>query len=60
MRDPKRIHKIVETLETIWQVNPDWRLGQLLVNATGITGDMFFIEDKDMLDALERAKKDYT
>lgn len=30
MRDPKRIHEIMQLLETLWYQHPDLRLGQLL------------------------------
>ena len=33
MRDPQRIEQILEALRGIWQVDPDLRLGQLVVNA---------------------------
>ena len=33
MRDPNRIKPFCDTLATIWGLIPDWRLGQLMVNA---------------------------
>lgn len=33
MRDHKRIDRILEHVRTFWKENPDWRLGQLVVNA---------------------------
>ena len=32
MRDPKRIPRILQLIEDLWHLNPDWRIGQLLVN----------------------------
>ena len=32
MRDPKRIKKILGLIEQLWNENPDWRFGQLLIN----------------------------
>ena len=45
MRDIKRIGRILGKIIQIWSRHPDWRLGQLLVNVTGNTGDMYYIED---------------
>ncbi len=32
MRDPNRITEVLEQIEKIWRLHPDWRLGQLLSN----------------------------
>jgi hypothetical protein len=32
MRNPKRIPKVLAKLQKAWELQPDWRLGQLLVN----------------------------
>ena len=32
MRDPNRIPRIIKKLQKVWEENPDWRLGQLIVN----------------------------
>ena len=32
MRDPQRIQKLLGKLYTVWLLNPDMRLGQLLIN----------------------------
>jgi len=52
MRDPKRIDRIIGLLRTAWKNNPDWRLGQLVVNLSSFAGvfptpDTFYIEDED-------------
>ena len=35
MRDPNRIGRIIVKLQAAWQLGPDMRLGQLLVNLGG-------------------------
>lgn len=32
MRDLERIERIILKINNIWLANPDWRLGQLIVN----------------------------
>jgi hypothetical protein len=34
MRDPRRIKRICELLQSIWEIQPDQRFGQLLENLT--------------------------
>jgi uncharacterized protein YihD (DUF1040 family) len=49
MQDPKRIDSILEQLRTIWQQEPDLRLGQLIVIATKPSEsrlEVFNIEDE--------------
>ncbi len=49
MRDPERIDSILEQLRTIWQREPDLRLGQLIVIATKPSEsclEVFNIEDE--------------
>jgi len=53
MRDPKRINKICDLLREVWSKYPDWRLGQLLFNATQ-QYDIFFVEDEKMIEALKK------
>ncbi len=50
MRDPARIQPLGNTLIGLWQMNPDLRLGQFMINMlqayhdeTGV--DPFFVED---------------
>jgi len=58
MRDPNRIHGILEDLERLWKKYPDLRLGQLLENAKyGLTGevemrDLFYLEDEELISIL--------
>lgn len=32
-RDPARIDRMLSLLADLWRAHPDWRLGQLVVNA---------------------------
>lgn len=51
MRDPNRIPHILDKIKKLWEKNPDLRLGQLIINATGI--DPYYIEDDALVQALE-------
>ena len=58
MRDPERIDEFCEELKKMWQQVPDWRFGQLIVNALGEIQakekcDVFFVEDDKMLEDLK-------
>ena len=57
MRDTDRIDRILTLLRVIWLRFPDWRLGQLLVNAVPeIESSLFYIEDaitEEKLDTFE-------
>jgi uncharacterized protein YihD (DUF1040 family) len=48
MREPERIDKMVELLRALWKKYPDWRLGQLVLNAhsaVAASGEVYFAED---------------
>jgi hypothetical protein len=51
MRDPERIERIGVKLIAVWELHPDWRLGQVISNLCGgMSGgrkDVFFPEDYD-------------
>lgn len=60
MRDPDRIKKILDTLERAWTLNPELRLGQLIVNAARPAApcpEVFYIEDDKLLDGLLEFEK---
>ena len=51
MRDPARIDVILEQLREVWVKVPDWRLGQLIVNAVKSTEpcpQVFYLEDEEL------------
>lgn len=54
MRDPKRIKRILEKLELVWDKRPDMRLGQLIHNYTGVKYDIFYMEDDVLESALDQ------
>jgi len=62
MRDPKRIHRILQIIEMLWTMLPDLRLGQLLFNFGGYPDDAFYIEDdvleNNLLKSLDYSKKE--
>lgn len=54
MRDPKRIQTFCNRLARAWEMVPDWRFGQLMVNALGeMNRDPFFPEDDEMIQHIE-------
>lgn len=61
MRDPKRIARMVELLGEVWAKVPDWRLTQLVINASDThhdCGPVFYLEDDEFerrLAALSRS-----
>ncbi|MCA9661688.1 MAG: hypothetical protein KC486_25340 [Myxococcales bacterium] len=57
MRDPARIDPILETLAEAWRLDPDLRLGQLLVNVVRPATpcpELFSLEDRQLRRRLER------
>ena len=55
MRDINRIPQILNDLKKIWELTPDIRLGQLLLNAVGHDEKtLFYIEDQDLIDRMFR------
>lgn len=55
MRDPNRIQKFCNRLARAWEKVPDWRFGQLMVNALGeMPKDPFFPEDDEMIEYIEK------
>jgi hypothetical protein len=59
MRDPARISQVMKALEEVWRDHPDYRLGQLIVSATNLSGrevvcpEVFSLEDEDILRGIE-------
>ena len=57
MRDPARINEMVDLLRSLWNKYPDWRLGQLVLNAHAATqapGETYFAEDEVLEQGLRR------
>ncbi|RJP64420.1 MAG: DUF1040 family protein [Comamonadaceae bacterium] len=57
MRDPHRIHEVLAALKRIWELEPDLRLGQLVVNAARPAEpcpEIFHLEDDKLLEGLLR------
>lgn len=50
-RDPEMVEKLVEAVREALYANPNLRLGQLIVNATGIrdSSDLFNVYDETLL-----------
>lgn len=52
MRDPARIKPMLDLLRTVWELNPDLRLGQLLVNIVRpkeSCPEVFYVEDDELV-----------
>lgn len=54
MRDPKRIDKCLRKIKEVWGKNPDLRLGQLLLNIVPSVNSLYFIEDEELINLLEK------
>jgi streptomycin 6-kinase len=51
MRDPNRINRIIELLREAWHLQPDFRLTQLVMVASGKSDDLgavWHVEDDSM------------
>ena len=65
MRDPQRIDRMVDLLREAWQLFPDQRLTQLVINVADTKhncGPVFYFEDTDMekkLEAFVEGRKDF-
>ena len=54
MRDSKRIRSFCNRLAAAWEQLPDWRFGQLIINALSEMGkDPFFPEEDEMIEFIE-------
>lgn len=55
MRDPKRIRKFCNRLAAAWEMYPEFRFGQFMVNCLGaMKRDPFFPEDDEMIEHIEQ------
>lgn len=57
-RDPDRIPKVLDRLQTVWEQWPDLRLGQLIYCVTA-KHDLFMIEDDKFLKLLAEWQSEY-
>ena len=60
MRDKNRIKPTLEKLEKLWLSNPDFRLGQLIMNIVKPeepNAKIFYIEDDEFLKKLDELEK---
>ena len=55
MRDPKRIPKLLASIQACWEKNPDLRLGQLVRNLAG-NEDVFYVEDSKLWSNLRKVQ----
>ena len=55
MRDFRRINRIITKVRQVWEIQPDLRLTQLIMNALKMNEDPYYVED----DKLEAALDDY-
>jgi len=60
MRDKKRIKRICEKLEKLWNEYPDMRLGQLLENFVIDVSNVWYWEDTNTEFNLDEALKSST
>lgn len=64
MRDIKRIRKFCNRLATAWELLPDWRFGQLIMNIFGQMKsegkDPFYLEDDSMIEYIEKYIENHT
>jgi hypothetical protein len=54
VRPPERIPKVLKTIREVWERFPDLRLGQLLTNATDMGDILYYVEDEELVEKLER------
>ena len=53
MRDINRISQILDDLKKAWELTPDLRLGQLLLNAVDHNETaLFYIEDQELINKI--------
>ena len=59
-RNPERIDEVLDAVRSVWVLDPDLRLSQLVVNAAKFAGtdvvapELFHLEDDSLLQGLVR------
>lgn len=61
MRNEKRIERILDILNSIWHLVPDWRFLQLILNIFPLDRNpsLFYLEDDSVLEKLESTLNEY-
>lgn len=54
MRTPQQTEELLVYLRNALLAYPTQRFAQIVVNASPVHGDPFYVEDKEMLDGLKR------
>lgn len=58
MRNADRIPEVLNQLEKIWKLFPDWRFMQLINNIQRAYGnDMFYVEDDKLIELLKEMEE---
>jgi hypothetical protein len=60
MRDPNRIDSVLHAIRNVWEEHPDFRLGQLIVNAVQPSepnAAVFGVEDSQLIKKLEKLRQ---
>ena len=52
MRNPNRIIPVLIALAQVWKMQPDLRLGQLILNAVNNEKVLYNIEDDDLINRI--------
>lgn len=57
MRDPQRITMVLQEIAIYWMDHPDYRLGQIISNAScRFGGDPFHMEDDELIASIRGMK----
>ena len=54
VRNPKRIGEFCDRLKSAWATVPDMRFGQLVAILQSAGGDLFYLEDDEVLKLIEQ------
>ena len=54
MRDPNRLQPLYNEICRIHKENcPDWRFGQFIINILSESGDIFYVDDDEIIEKIE-------
>jgi hypothetical protein len=54
VRNPKKIGEFCDRLKAVWATVPDMRFGQLVAILQSAGGDLFYLEDDEILKLIEK------